>query len=242
MPDFCYDVPSYIKVGTTVTAIHWKRRVLHRGIVLGHDPRRSGYLVQFERPELGFQFCPDYEVASHGLPDIMIRATDTSLEGTNLGAFSDRHAHPGELSYGTSCGPMYVDQLDPIRRDKLEKIALLDALVANDPCAGNGTKKSFPNSTLVERVAERETLVDLIGTIDAALKRKTMLLDAIDKCNEDVATLREEPGQDTLKFGESSPYLAHYSWLQANLRMTNQSFESSLVLLQTMYGKAYTGM
>jgi len=241
MPDFGFDVPAHIKVGATVTAIHWKRRVLHRGIILAHDPLRSGYLVQFERPEMGFQFCPDYEVASHGVPEILMHATTTSLEGKNLGAFSDRHANRGELSYGTSYGSMYVDQLDPIKKDKQAKIALLDALVAKDD-TGLTKKATFPNNTLVERVAERETLVELIGTIDAALNRKTMLLDAIEKCNQDISSMREKYGSNDEKLAECSPFMTHYSWLQANLRMTNQSLESSLALLQTMYGKSYTGM
>ena len=95
MPDFGFQVPAYIKVGATVTAIHWQRRVLHRGIVLGHDPFRSGYLVQFERQELGFQFCPDYEVATHGMPETLLHASDATLEGTRLGGFANRNMGPG---------------------------------------------------------------------------------------------------------------------------------------------------
>lgn len=238
MPDFGFDVPAYIKVGTTVTAIHWKRRVLHRGIVIAHDPFRSGYLVQFERQELGFQFCPDYEVASHGGPRILVRSGTTSLDGTNLGAFSDRHMVPGELTYGTHYGPVFLDQVD-LRKDKQAKIALLDTMVAN---GGVSTKDVSTKKSMVDQLAEREALVDLIGTIDAALKRKTMLLDAIDKCNQDVLSMREKHGQDAVKLAESSPFMEHYSWLQANLRITNQTLDSALVLLRTMYGESYTSM
>ena len=238
MPDFGFDVPAYIKVGTTVTAIHWKRRVLHRGIVIAHDPFRCGYLVQFERQELGFQFCPDYEVASHGGPEILVRAGTASLDGTNLGAFSDRHMVPGELSYGTHYGPVFVNQVD-LKMDKQAKIGLLDTMVANENIS---TKDTSPEKSIVDKVAEREALVDLIGTIDAALKRKTLLLDAIDKCNKDILSLREKHGQDAVKSLESSPFMGHYSWLQANLRTTNQSLDSALVMLRTMYGESYTSM
>lgn len=237
MPDFGFDVPEYIRVGATVTAIHWKQRVLHRGIVLAHDPVRSGYLVQFERQELGFQFCPDYEVSSHGVPEIMIQTTSSSLEATNLGGFADHHSKMGDLPYGTSYGPMYVDRLDPTKSDKLAKMSRLDAVVAED--GKLSAKDSIQSVTTAKKVVERETLVELIGKIDAALKRKTLLLDAIDKCNSDISSMKEESGPEGVNLAEDSAFKAHYSWLQANLRMTNQSLESSLLLLQTMYGKAY---
>ena len=249
IPNFEFNVPRHIRVGATVTAIHWKRRLIHRGIVLGHDPHRNGYLVQFERQELGFQFCPDYEVATHGVPEILVHASDTSLEGTTIGGFSDRHADIGELSYGTSYGPMYVDQMDPAKKDKQAKIALLEAVVAKAPDTGDTRYRKpsemshFPDSnTLVEKVAERETLVELVGTIDKALKRKALLLDVIDKCNRDILSLKEKHGPNYSELVQSGTYMAHYSWLQANLRTTNQSLESSLVLLQVMYSKLYTGM
>lgn len=240
LPDFGFDVPAYIKVGATVTAIHWKRRVLHRGTVLAHDPRRSGYWVQFERPELGSQFCPDYEVASHGIPEILFQASATSLEEANLGAFSDRHSQIGDLSYGTSYGPMFVDQVDPATKDKAEKIALLEPVGTRGGTNGSSSVLNR-KETLVERVAERETFVELIGTIDAALMRKNMLLDAIEKCNSDIASMIEDDGPESAKFQQDSPFMAHYTWLQANLRTTNEALESSLVLLQTMYGRLYSG-
>jgi hypothetical protein len=236
MPDFGFQVPAYIKVGATVTAIHWQRRVLHRGIVLGHDPFRSGYLVQFERKELGFQFCPDYEVATHGMPETLLHASDATLEGTCVGGFANWNMGPGELSYGTSRGPMYSDQLSPLKKDKLAKFALLDAVVPNDDTNKKPGSGPFPNNTLVERVAERETLVELIATIEAGVERKTLILDAINKCNKDVESFKEN---DNSKLPEGVPFAMHYAWLQANLRMTNQSLESALALYQTMYRSPY---
>lgn len=243
MPDFGFEVPGYIKVGSTVTAIHWKRKVLHRGIVLGHDPVRSGYLVQFERQELGFQFCPDYEVATHGMPATLIHATSTTLEGLKLGGFADRNAQPGELPYGTSYGPMYVNQLEPLKKDKQAKIALLDAVVTDEDDSKKSKKDYFPNNTLVERVAERETVVELIATIEAATERKAMILDAIEKFNNDALGMKEKGVSSFFqKKTEDSPFKTHYAWLQANLRMTNQSLESALALFQAMYRAPYIEM
>jgi hypothetical protein len=259
-----YDVPAYIRVGATVTAFHSRFRVVFRGIVLAHDAGRNGYLVQFERQELGYQFCRDTEVASHGAPEVLVRAADVTLDGTTLGAFSNRHAVPGALSYGTSYGPMHVDQVDPVDKDKEAKDALLDIVMASsnktageDPLIDgtqivsdifnseeelviSSTKKSESRAALIEKVAERETLVQLIGTIVAALKRKTMLLDAIEKCHKLLETIDASQRQVFAKF--NPVFKDHYSWLHANLRMTNQSLESSLLLLQAMYSDGYSGV
>ena len=256
-----YDVPAYIPVGATVTAFHSVFRSVFRGIVLAHDATRNGYLVQFERQELGYQFCLDTEVASHGAPQILVRATDVTLDGTTLGAFSNRHAGPGALAYGTSYGAMYVDQLDPVERDKKAKDALLDTVMAagsksigtdshdktqtlsdifnsDEEHVISSAKKFDSEAALIEKVAERETLVQLMGTIVAALKRKTMLLDAIEKCHQLLET--DDGSQIVFKFNHV--FKDHYSWLQANLRMTNLSLESCLLLLQAMYSGGYSGM
>ena len=258
-----YDVPAYIPVGATVTAFHLMFRSVFRGIVLAHDATRNGYLVQFERQELGYQFTLDTEVASHGVPQILVRATDVTLDGTTLGAFSNRHAGPGALSYGTSYGAMHVDQLDPVERDKKAKDALLDIVTAAgsksfeaDSHVGtqivsdilnidaelviSSTKKSDSEAALIEKVAERETLVQLIGTIVAALKRKTMLLDAIEKCHKLLGT--NDVPQTEIFAKLNHVFKDHYSWLHANLRMTNLSLESSLLLLQAMYSSGYSGV
>jgi hypothetical protein len=68
---FPYDVPAPIRVGNIVAAYDRKYRVIHRGVVLSYDERRARYLVQFERKELWHDFCPDSEVASHGIPDLL---------------------------------------------------------------------------------------------------------------------------------------------------------------------------
>jgi hypothetical protein len=238
--------------------------VVFRGIVLAHDAGRNGYLVQFERQELGYQFCRDTEVASHGAPEVLVRAADVTLDGTTLGAFSNHHAAPGGLAYGTSYGPMYVDQLDPVEKDKKAKDALFDLVMAAsskpagvDPLMDGtqcqivsdilnsdaemvitSTHKFESRAALTEKVAERETLVQLIGTIVAALKRKTLLLDAIEQCHKLLETIDVSQRQVIAKFNHA--FKDHYAWLHANLRMTNQSLESSLLLLQVMYSDGYS--
>lgn len=59
-----FDVPASIRPGTKVTAYNKRCGVLNRGTVLFHDPAKKGYVIQFERKELGHEFCPDTEVAT----------------------------------------------------------------------------------------------------------------------------------------------------------------------------------
>jgi hypothetical protein len=104
-PDFRYEVPAITKVGSTISAFNKRFHIIHRGLVLSYDEERHGYMIMFERKELGFEFCRDVDVASHGVPEILIPAADTTLNGLSL--FSDVNAQPGELPYGTSYGPVF---------------------------------------------------------------------------------------------------------------------------------------
>jgi hypothetical protein len=94
---FPYDVLAPIKVGSTVTAYSRKYRVIHRGVVLAHDGVTGRYVVQFERKEFGHDFCPDSEVSTHGVPEILIRAPETSLTAP---LNTDSNSLPCTSSYG----------------------------------------------------------------------------------------------------------------------------------------------
>ena len=80
--------------------------MLHRGIVLTRDCINHLYLVQFERKELGCEFCPDIEVASHGVPEIIVSGTEIALDGSYLGAHANLLSSYGSLPYGTTYGPL----------------------------------------------------------------------------------------------------------------------------------------
>jgi hypothetical protein len=98
---FDYEVTATIPVGATVTAFNKRVRVLHRGVVLFHDAKGQGYLVLFERKHLGYEFCPDTEVASHGVPKVLIKSPAAALDGSSLEPTIDHNSHPGNLPYGT---------------------------------------------------------------------------------------------------------------------------------------------
>ena len=101
---FPFEVPALIRVGTTVTAFHKKSKILHRGTVLLRNSRSNHYLIQFERKELGCEYCPDIEVACHGVPEIIKPSVKLSLDGANIGIIRDHYTKPGVLPYGTTYG------------------------------------------------------------------------------------------------------------------------------------------
>lgn len=99
--DMKFEVPAAIKVGMTVTAFNRRYRILHRGMVLAYDIPRNLYLVQFERKELGFEFCEDTEVASHGVPELLENSSELALDGSSIGGFADFNREQGSLLSGT---------------------------------------------------------------------------------------------------------------------------------------------
>lgn len=97
-----FDVPATIRPGTTVTAYNKRFRMLHRGTVLFHDPPKKGYVIQFERKGFGHEFCPDTEVATQGISDIVFHAKESPLRGATFGAMCDPLSNMGTLPYGSS--------------------------------------------------------------------------------------------------------------------------------------------
>jgi hypothetical protein len=85
----------------------------------------------------------------------------------------------------------------------------------------------------IEQVAERETLVLLMATINAASKRKSMILQSLHKFNGLVGEL---PRMIDVAHRDTEQL---YAWLIANLQSTNHALETALVYLHTLYGKAF---
>jgi hypothetical protein len=104
----------------------------------------------------------------------------------------------------------------------------------------NDEDDSREHKQILEKAAERETLVSLMATIEAATTRKEMMLDALEKSNILMV--------DSLPFGEkrdlsdekSIEMEEHYAWLLANLELTNQSLGISTAHLKLMYSGAYS--
>jgi hypothetical protein len=266
---FQYDVPAPIRVGNIVTAYNRKYRVIHRGAVLSYDERSARYLVQFERKEFGHDFCPDTEVASHGIPDLLIRAPERILTASVTGVAADPNNDNRNLPCTSSYGPVPgkimsilisrfctspFHQL--ISASSCEGITSKpDAAVTDGlsnlfpfrPLAFQGARRNDMRSegksreciSLLEEVAEREAFVTLMSCIETASARKKMLLNAMEDFNAHMA--------QRLPFGDDSSVAPamppqekrHYTWLLANLEQTNRLLERALSSLRSMYGDAY---
>ncbi|CAB9499310.1 PHD and ring finger domains 1 [Seminavis robusta] len=231
-----YDIPAPIRVGATVTAYNKRFLVLHRGTVLFHDVHTARYLIQFERPELGCQFCSDTEVASHGVPRVLTPAVPRHLCGSYYKAKAGNFVETGAMPYGTSYASL------PVANDVTCDIEMANLMTMSHQREFGGIvrKPEDARTALVEKVAERETLVSLLSIIEAATGRKERLLKCMDKFN---CLLVER-----LPFGGGAPpnhiiseyYHSHYAWLEANLQSTNHSLDRAHSYLKVMYSGAYS--
>lgn len=99
---FGYDVFPAIPVGATVTAVNKSAQMIHRGLVLDRTLYNDHirYHIQFERKELGLEYCSDIKVASHGPPSILLPSEERTLDGIS------RNSCQGQFPYGTAYGPL----------------------------------------------------------------------------------------------------------------------------------------
>lgn len=267
---FPYDVPAPIKVGTLVTAFNRRYRVIHRGVVLSYDRPHGRYLVQFERKEFGHDFCPDSEVAAHGIPQLLMRAPEKTLGAATEGFLGSQSNGQGGLSCTSSYGPVpgkipfvwVLGECVLASRDHLTCSSFVVSGVKpkRDVVISEGFGKLFPFRALafdgshqaqrrigepsnehqsdIEKGAERETLVSLLSSIEAGSARKRMLLDTIEKFNA-LMVQRLPFGDDDSTTSALPPQAEqHFSWLVANLEVTNRFLERALASFRLMYGDA----
>ena len=95
---------------------------------------------------------------------------------------------------------------------------------------------------LIEKVAERETLVRLMCVLDVGIKRKEMLLEAVENFHRILDAQVRESGKDVeaiLSCSLNKDFKDHYAWLNANLQLNELTLEAAMVHLQLMYGQGY---
>lgn len=93
--------PEPIHAGTTVTAYNKRCNILHRGTVLFYSPRDHGYFIQFERKGMGCEFCPDTDVASHGIPDLLLHSAESPFIHETQRTMRNQLSNVGTLRFGT---------------------------------------------------------------------------------------------------------------------------------------------
>lgn len=95
---FPYNVYAPIRVGALVTAYSKRFRIIQRGKVLSYDRSSALYLVEFESKQFGYELCPDSEVATCGIPKILIPAARFLV--------NTWHGEVGVPPSGSATGPL----------------------------------------------------------------------------------------------------------------------------------------
>eukprot|EP00547_Thalassionema_nitzschioides_P001014 CAMPEP_0194207414 /NCGR_PEP_ID=MMETSP0156-20130528/6166_1 /TAXON_ID=33649 /ORGANISM="Thalassionema nitzschioides, Strain L26-B" /LENGTH=1028 /DNA_ID=CAMNT_0038934175 /DNA_START=177 /DNA_END=3263 /DNA_ORIENTATION=+ len=234
---FLFEVPCAIEVGTVVTAYSKGYNILHRGVVLEYDIDRRMYLIQFERKELGFEFCPDVEVASHGVPQLFQDYDTLSLDGTPIGCFVDRNNQHGDPSYGT-CYVSSKNSKQKSRKDEVAGPVSVDEGAHQDHASQtcDGFLESAEKCNSLKEVTEQQLAIKLIEIIDLCLERKSQLLEAIDNLHYFVAAEKDSTNRRKKLPTQLDD---HYAWLLANLDLTSQSLQAAMAYSQIMYTNPY---
>jgi len=218
-----------IKTGSTVTAYNKRTKLLHRGVVLSIGPLDSNkYLIQFERKELGFEFCIDVEIASHGVKDVLLPANPQVMYGYHPGCNLLDSTTVGKLPYGTTYGTILNFNKDVTKR-KLTNFY-----------SGKGVARVVSDQ---DKAVEKEILIRLMFMMDSSLKRKARILKTITKLNRIIHSCEKrshEKASILLKRPCNESFREHYKWLTDSLVSTNFVIKSCLSYLQIMYGQAYS--
>lgn len=94
---FPFHVYAPIPLGSTVTAYCKYFRMIQRGKVLAYEKSSAVYLIEFENKHFGYELCPDSDVATSGIPEILKRAPSTKYLN---------HRECSSIAYGTATGPL----------------------------------------------------------------------------------------------------------------------------------------
>jgi hypothetical protein len=112
----------------------------------------------------------------------------------------------------------------------------------NNRCKQGGEEYFSPQPkrlSELENVAEHETLVTLMTTIETAVRRKNSLLGALEEANTLMArclSVGAGPKTTPIALHELEQ---HYAWLVANLESSNQVLDVAFDHLRILYGSAY---
>jgi hypothetical protein len=96
--------------------------------------------------------------------------------------------------------------------------------------------------TIAGQCSERDILVALVATIERAIRRKMLILDAIETSSallDGRCSSRGHSG-DNERGRQFQVIKEHGAWLLANLRLANQTLDVALNHMQVMYGRTYS--
>jgi len=219
-----------ITVGSTVTAFNKRTKLLHRGVVLSRRTYQSNaYVIQFERKELGFEFCLDIDIASHGVKEVLLPAKPPGLQASPMVPHLGMNTtNLGELAYGSTYGTVLNFNIG-MTKDTLRNFYL--------------GKNSTRVVTEEDKATEKEILVKLMFMMDSSLKRKARILKTIEKFNKIISSCEkrsQESASTLLSRPGNKSFRDHYVWLKESLASTNHVIKTCLYYLQIMYDQAYS--
>jgi DIRP len=229
---FDYEVPARIPIGATVTAFNSRYRMLERGVVLSYEEARGKYYVKLPYSN---HFCSDFDVARHGLSDVVMPAPEMVLGDMERKLeFGYTHAER-LLQHNATMGPMIESTVEPRRwtvDDEIRGLFRFAGFSAEGKRkSGVATPKpSLPAPAVAEKVAEYEMLVSVMISLEAATERKRMILDRLESIHNFAAGNQ----------GRLPDHLhQHYPWLLANLDSINEVVSTAHSCLQNLYGSIY---
>lgn len=216
---------------------------------MSFDCSAALYLIQFENKNFGFELCPDSDVSTSGLPDVMFsprQRAEVGLLDTFCSGSSTGHI-PGRLSRSSVFTFKFTSilaasffcaaglHLPPKECD------VLSQLVKFSPTSSRTTAK--PSSVipmcLLDEVANLGAFVLLLEVIDIALARKKQLLNLIEKVNSNVSEKNSLSPQINNGVRLSHVTEDHFLWIRANIERTDQVLFAALEYLRTLYGETY---
>jgi hypothetical protein len=233
---FDYEVPARIPIGATVTAFNSRYRMLERGVVLSYEEARGKYYVKLPYSN---HFCSDFDVARHGLSDVIMPAPENMVLGDMERKLEFGYTHAERLlQHSATMGPMIESTVEPRRwtvDDEIRDLFEYKPFTASSPdgkrkAVVTTPKPNLPIPPMVEKVAEYEMLVSVMISLEAATERKRMILDRLDSIHN-LAACNQGRLPDRLH--------EHYPWLLANLDSVNEVLSTAHSCLQNLYGSIY---
>lgn len=187
------------------------------------------YLIQFERKELGFEFCLDVEISSHGVKEVLLPANPRKMYGSQPRShLSMTSTMVGELAYGSTYGTI-LNFNEDLTEEKLKNFYL-----------GKGVAHVVSDQ---DKAVEKEILIKLMFMMDSSLKRKARILKTIEAFNRIINNCVKRSHKSAaalLNIPYNKSFREYYIWLKDSLSSTNYVIKKCITYMQIMYGHAYS--
>jgi DIRP len=221
--DFPYDVYMPNKIGSMVTAYCKRYHVLQRGSVLAFFPKKAMYLIEFENVHFGYEYCPDSDVASCGVPTRVVPSSCVTRQHSRFVSHFEQ-------------GIVWLNKLAqyPCSRSAVS--------TSTTPPTSSSLK------TFVDEVANYDSFLSLLEMMDVARSRKHELLSLVEDANT-LAITALPFGQADEAFGGNGTTVEsvklsqstkdHLHWLINSLQRTNLVLDASVNTFRTLYGGSF---